>query len=73
MFLHQFKWFNNDCEIGSIPLNWNYLVGEKETIAEVPNLIHYTLGGPYFTDYRDVDYAELWNSYYKEMKNINFK
>jgi lipopolysaccharide biosynthesis glycosyltransferase len=73
MHLHQFKWLSSDDEIGSLPLNWNYLVGEEEPSREVPNLIHYTLGGPYFIDYRDVDYAELWNLYYADMKNVNFK
>ena len=57
--LHQFKWLENEGLIGSIPLEWNWLVGEYEKIQN-PKLIHYTKGGPYFSDYNNTDYAELW-------------
>ena len=67
MFLHQFKWLPNDNEIGSIPLGWNFLVGEQEPTSELPKLIHYTLGGPYFKEYHDVDYNDAWNKHYYEM------
>jgi len=63
MFLHQFKWLPNDNEIGSIPLGWNFLVGEQEPTSELPKLIHYTLGGPYFNEYMLVDYADVWVKY----------
>jgi lipopolysaccharide biosynthesis glycosyltransferase len=60
MFLHQFKWIDNE-DIGSIPLEWNFLVGEQQVSPLLPKLIHYTLGGPYFKDYNKVDYACEWN------------
>ena len=63
MFLHQFKWLNNDDEIGSIPLEWNFLVGEQQPTSMLPKLIHYTLGGPYFNEYMLVDYADVWVKY----------
>jgi lipopolysaccharide biosynthesis glycosyltransferase len=65
LFLHQFKWLGNDDLIGSIPLNWNFLVGEQYKLpnSEIPKLIHYTLGGPYFNDHKDVDYADVWEEY----------
>jgi hypothetical protein len=69
MFLHQFKWLNSDDEIGNIPLEWNFLVGEEEPTNNLPKLIHYTLGGPYFEDYRDIDYVNIWDQYYNEMNN----
>lgn len=59
--LHRFQWLESDDEIGEIPHRWNRLVGydEKIPVSEVSNL-HYTIGGPYFDDYRDTDYADEW-------------
>ncbi len=59
--LHRFQWLGDDGQIGEIPHRWNHLVGYDETVpvAEISNL-HYTIGGPYFDDYRDTDYAEEW-------------
>lgn len=56
--LHRFKWLD-DASIGSLPLEWNWLVGEYEYRADA-RIVHYTLGGPYFDEYRDCDYAEEW-------------
>jgi lipopolysaccharide biosynthesis glycosyltransferase len=57
--LHQFKWLPDEALIGELPRRWNHLVGYY---AHDPNvsLIHYTLGGPYFDEYRDCAYAEEW-------------
>ncbi len=59
--LHRFQWLDSDEEIGEIPHRWNHLVGydEKVPTDQVSNL-HYTIGGPYFDDYRDTDYADEW-------------
>jgi len=59
--LHRFNWLGNDDLIGEIPHRWNHLVGYDKTVpvAEVSNL-HYTIGGPYFDDYKDTDYAAEW-------------
>jgi hypothetical protein len=59
--LHRFKWLPSDEEIGDIPHRWNHLVGYDEIVpvGEVSNL-HYTIGGPYFDDYKDTDYAAEW-------------
>ena len=59
--LHRFQWLDNDDLIGDIPHRWNHLVGYDETVpvSEVSNL-HYTIGGPYFDDYKDTDYAAEW-------------
>ena len=53
--LHQFKWLPNEHACGNIPLEWNWLVGEYEYNNNAKN-VHYTLGGPYFNDYKDCDY-----------------
>ncbi len=59
--LHRFHWLKDDGLIGEIPRRWNFLVGEypKVPASEISNL-HYTLGGPYFNETGDCDYAELW-------------
>jgi hypothetical protein len=57
--LHRFHWLPNEA-IGSLPLAWNYLVGESGQSSEPPNLVHFTNGGPWFRGYEDVEYAEAW-------------
>jgi hypothetical protein len=56
--LHRFKWLD-DALIGSLPLEWNWLVGEYAYRPDA-KIVHYTLGGPYFEEYRDCDYAAEW-------------
>jgi hypothetical protein len=58
-FLHRFAWTSDDA-IGSLPLGWNFLVGEYEKPAKTPPAIHFTLGGPWFPNCKDADYANLW-------------
>ena len=69
LFLHQFKWLESEDLIGEIPHTWNFLVGEEKKPADgrLPDLIHYTLGGPYFEDYKGCDYEEIWEQYKTEM------
>jgi hypothetical protein len=57
--LHQFKWLGNDELIGALPERWNHLVGYNPPRPDAA-LVHYTLGGPYFDQYRDCEYAEEW-------------
>jgi hypothetical protein len=59
--LHRFNWLGDDNLIGEIPHGWNQLVGYDESIPveQVSNL-HYTIGGPYFDDFVDTDYASEW-------------
>lgn len=65
--LHQFKWLEGDHEIGDLPLEWNWLAEEYECVdhSKLSN-IHYTEGGPWFRDYLETDYAELWMQHYSE-------
>ena len=58
-FLHRFKWLNDE-NIGDLPLAWNFLEGEYPKPKVLPYAIHYTNGGPWFKEWRNVDYAELW-------------
>jgi lipopolysaccharide biosynthesis glycosyltransferase len=57
--LHQFKWLENDDLIGEIPHQWNHLVGYDAPRPDA-SLVHYTIGGPYFTEYADCEYSREW-------------
>ena len=57
--LHQFKWLGDDGLIGALPNRWNHLVGYDAPRQDAA-LVHYTLGGPYFNEYRDCEYAAEW-------------
>ena len=59
--LHQFKWLASDDLIGEIPHRWNHLVDYDPSLPpEELSLIHYTEGGPYFDDFKNCGYADLW-------------
>jgi hypothetical protein len=57
--LHQFKWLGNDDLIGAMPERWNHLVGYNPPRKDAA-LVHFTLGGPYFDEYRGCEYAKEW-------------
>lgn len=61
-FLHRFAWLD-DALIGAVPETWNWLEGWNDKPDKgTPNVIHYTRGGPWFEDWTDVDYGDLWLS-----------
>ena len=68
--LHQFKWLADDNLIGSIPARWNHLVGYSERNADAA-LVHYTLGGPYFDEFRDCEYAQEWRDELQAMLRVD--
>ncbi len=59
--LHQFKWLAGDELIGELPDRWNHLVGYSAPRPDAA-LVHFTLGGPYFPEFRDCEYAEAWRA-----------
>jgi hypothetical protein len=59
--LHQFRWLQSEAEIGPLPLEWNWLVGEYDA-NPAAKIAHFTRGGPYFPDYADCDYADEWRA-----------
>ncbi|HNE44287.1 MAG TPA: hypothetical protein PKY91_13650, partial [Rhodocyclaceae bacterium] len=68
MDLHRFHWLKDD-EIGDLNIRWNWLVGEyAEPPADVKN-VHWTVGGPYFIEYQDVDFSDEW---FKEAARMGF-
>jgi hypothetical protein len=57
--LHQFKWLGDDGLIGEIPHRWNHLVDYDAPDPDVSN-VHFTLGGPYFDEFRNCENADAW-------------
>ena len=59
--LHRFHWLDDEALIGEIPHKWNHLVDYDPKIpeSEIANL-HYTIGGPYFEEYKECGYAKHW-------------
>jgi hypothetical protein len=64
--LHRFAWLE-DASIGALPLEWNWLVGEYPYSPDA-RIAHFTLGGPYFPEYRDCDYADEWRAEFESMR-----
>jgi hypothetical protein len=56
--LHRFEWLEGEHRIGALPMDrWNHLIdvqpADSRPAAEGgPALVHWTLGGPWFRDYR---------------------
>jgi lipopolysaccharide biosynthesis glycosyltransferase len=67
--LHQFKWLKSEDEIGALPLEWNWLVGEYPFNTHA-KMVHFTRGGPYFNDYKTSDYADEWFAGLKEATTV---
>lgn len=70
MDMHQFKWLDSTDLIGELPLEWNYLVSNKNQTDKNPKLIHYTCGGPYFKETIDCEYSENWHNIYKTINDV---
>ena len=70
--LHQFKWLESDDLIGALPDRWNHLVGYDLPRREAA-LVHYTVGGPYFEEYKDCEYAEEWRQERERMSRTGFR
>lgn len=63
-YLHRFSWLMDE-RIGTLPIEWNWLVGEYE-LNDKAKLYHYTIGVPAFKDYESCDNAsEWWDEYHK--------
>ena len=61
-YLHQFKWCE-DNEIGSLDERWNWLEGwTSNHNSNQPFAVHYTRGGPWFSEWQDVEFAEEWKN-----------
>lgn len=71
--LHRFSWLDDE-DIGSISPEWNWLVGwYHQPWDGVPKALHYTEGGPWFDNYRDCPYADVWLEYERDLKGTYVK
>jgi len=66
--LHRFTWLK-DAEIGELPVEWNWLVGEYVHSDQDVKNVHWTVGGPYFKEYEHVDFSEEWFAMKAQMVN----
>lgn len=67
--LHQFKWLDHSL-IGELPPEWNYLVDNLNQTTKKPKLIHYTEGGPYFSETKNCEYSDVWNQVYHQINDV---
>ena len=65
-WLHRFSWLPEEL-IGELPYQYNYLEGTYD--SQDAKAVHYTLGGPWFENHQDVEYAQEWrderDAYYR--------
>jgi hypothetical protein len=57
-FLHRFQWVNED-QIADLPAEWNALACEQDIAGA--SLVHFTLGSPGFSHYKQCDGADHWH------------
>lgn len=66
--LHGFTWLEEN-DIGALPDTYNWIEKFSPVINKYqqkkPDVVHYTLGGPWFPDKQDVAYADLWREEYE--------
>lgn len=65
--LHRLAWVE-DQQIGSLPLEWNWLVGEYTHNPEAKN-VHWTNFGPWLREFEHTDYAEEWFEVKRQMNH----
>ena len=69
--LHSFSWLKDE-EIGEINEGWNFIPGisvnTEKAKQEGINVkaVHFSEGGPWFPEYREVPYADEWFKNYKD-------
>jgi len=67
-YLHRMQWLADD-EIGALPIEWNWLEGwNKKPEQGTPKAVHFTRGGPWFENWQDVEYGDLWCAERAEME-----
>lgn len=74
--LHAFSWLK-DTEIGALPVTYNYISGVSPRLPPdnggrgMPEVIHYTDGGPWFEECHDVPFGNFWTSEYESWQRNN--
>ena len=67
LYLHQFKWLQDDSMIGEIDKTWNHLISEYEP-NPLAKIAHFTLGTPCFKAYSRCEFSDEW---YSELDSLN--
>ena len=66
--LHRFSWLD-DKLIGSLPFSYNYIAGVSPQLPPErgarPDVIHFTDGGPWFEECKDIPYGQMWIDEYE--------
>ncbi len=69
--LHAFSWLHDNL-IGALPYTYNYIAGVSPKLPPerggMPDVIHYTDGGPWFPNCQDVPYAGKWIEEYESFQ-----
>lgn len=61
-YLHRMQWVADD-QIGALPVEWNWLEGWNEKPKSgTPKAVHFTRGGPWFDNWKNVDYGDIWTA-----------
>jgi hypothetical protein len=68
--LHQLAWVP-DRMIGALPISWNWL-SDEYALNPHAEVIHFTLGGPWFEGRDRCDHADLWRAEFKAMAGVEF-
>lgn len=66
-WLHRMEWCE-DKEIGELPIKYNYLVGYYD--SNDYKALHFTDGGPWHSEYKDVEHGEKWLKYLDEKEKL---
>lgn len=66
-YLHRMEWAEG---VGAIPANWNHLVSEYKENPEA-KIVHWTVGGPYFHEYANVEFSDEWREMNKKMMHCD--
>lgn len=64
-YLHRFGWLKDE-EIGSLPVEWNWLADEYGE-NEKAKLLHWTAGIPGFYAYKDAPHSDEWRDAVRKM------
>jgi len=67
--LHAFKWLKDE-EIGELPREWNWLVDVTTGDPNEAKLLHFTLGGPWFKDWKGGSMDNVWT---EELNRITLR
>ena len=63
--LHRFCWLEDD-KIGELGPEWNWIPGVSDSAID-PKLVHWSEGGPWFSAFQNVPYADEWRRHLKHL------